>query len=404
MRIMMLSQFYPPIAGGAEYHVQNLARALAGRGHQVSVVTQRHGDMRSFSEDAGVRIYHVRALTGRLPWLFSEPGRQHAPPWPDPETMRTLSQILAYERPQIVHAHDWLVNAFLPLKRSSGAHLVLTLHDYSLVCGSKTSFYHGAACSGPELLKCLGCASAHYGPLKGIPTLAGNWWMKAYKERTVDMFVPVSQAVAEGSGLIHSRIQFQVIPNFLPDALPVGNDDPHLRQLPDEPFIVYVGDLSERKGVNVLLRAYQRLAMKTPLVLIGHPTPTLTASVPPGAIILHNWPHEAVMAAWQRCIFGVVPSVWADPCPTVAMEAMSMGRPLVASQIGGLLDIVADQTTGLLVPPADEESLQQALQRLVSDESLRNQMGERACERVVVFQARTVVPRIEQLYQRSVAA
>ena len=404
MRIMMLAQFYPPIAGGEEYHVQNLARAIAERGHQVSVVTQCQAGMPSLREEGGVRVYRVPALTGHLPWLFSEPVRKHAPPWPDPQTMRALSQTLEHERPQIVHAHDWIVNSFLPLKRRSRAYLVLTLHDYSLVCGSKTGFYHGAACTGPGLVKCLGCASSHYGPWKGVPTVAANWWMKEYKERVVDMFLPVSRAVAEGSGLVRRRLPFQVIPNFIPDSMAARNDDPRLSQLPHEPFLLYVGDLSERKGINVLLRAYERLTIATPLVLIGHPTPTLTAPVPPGVVILHDWPHEAVMAAWQRCLIGIAPSVWADPCPTVAMEAMSMGRPLVASGIGGLLDIVADQKTGLLVPPADEESLGRALLKLVGDEALRGEMGKQARRRVELFQAGTVVPQIEQLYQRAVLA
>lgn len=144
--------------------------------------------------------------------------------------------------------------------------------------------------------------------------------------------------------------------------------------------------------------------MKPPLVLIGHRTPSLCAATPDGVTILQDWPHEAVMAAWQRCMYGVAPSVCADACPTAAMEVMSMGRPLVASGIGGLRDIVADQSTGLLVPPGDEGALRQALQRLLTDESLRRQMGEAARARVVTFQAGTVVPKIEELYRRSVAA
>src|SRR5215469_5189896 len=112
MRILMLSQFYPPIIGGEEIHVQNLSRALAARGHDVAVVTLWHAGMSPFEEDQGARVYRVRALTQRLPWLFSESGRRHAPPWPDPETTRALRDIIRRERPQIVHAHNWMIHTF----------------------------------------------------------------------------------------------------------------------------------------------------------------------------------------------------------------------------------------------------------------------------------------------------
>ncbi len=76
-----------------------------------------------------------------------------------------------------------------------------------------------------------------------------------------------------------------------------------------------------------------------------------------------------------------------------------MGRPVVASRIGGLTDLVADGETGFLVPPGDSLALQQAIQRLLDDSVLRDCMGAKAKQRAVEFQAATVVPRIEQVYQ-----
>jgi len=81
------------------------------------------------------------------------------------------------------------------------------------------------------------------------------------------------------------------------------------------------------------------------------------------------------------------------------MEAMAMGCPVIASRIGGLSDIVADGETGLLVPPGDWQALQQAMQRLLDDPALRVRMRTQAKQRVGLFQAKTVVPQIEQVYQ-----
>jgi glycosyltransferase involved in cell wall biosynthesis len=401
MRIMMLSQFYPPIIGGEERHVQNLSRALVARGHDVAVITLWHNGMPPFEEAQGVRVYRVRSLTQRLPWLFSESGRRHAPPWPDPETTRALRDIIKRERPQIVHAHNWLVHAFLPLKRSSGAKLVLTLHDYSLACAKKNLMYRDMPCAGPSAAKCLRCSMNHYGAIKGIPVVTSNRIMRMIEYGAVDMFLPVSTAVAESNGLITHHLPHQIMPNFVPND--IGADrvctDPCLTQLPDEQYLLYVGDLSRQKGIEVLLRAYAGLDQAPPLVLIGRPFVDMALESPPGAVTLHNWSHEAVMTAWSRSLFGIIPSIWPEPCPTVAMEAMATGRPLIASRIGGLPDLVADGVTGLLTPPGNAVALREAILRLLTQPDLRQRMGEAALSHVTAFQAMSVVPRIEQVYR-----
>jgi len=126
----------------------------------------------------------------------------------------------------------------------------------------------------------------------------------------------------------------------------------------------------------------------------------MATSVSNDPVVLKNWPLEAVMQAWNRSLFRLVPSTWSDPCPTTALEAMATGRPLIASRMGGLTDMVEEGVTGLLVPPGDEAALRQAMERLLADPALRARMGEAAKRKVVEFQAGSVVPRIEQLYRR----
>ena len=76
-----------------------------------------------------------------------------------------------------------------------------------------------------------------------------------------------------------------------------------------------------------------------------------------------------------------------------------MGRPIIASRIGGLIDIVDDGQTGLLVPPGDPQALREAIQGLLDDPERRECMMMVARQRVVEFQAKSVVPRIEQVYR-----
>ena len=109
----------------------------------------------------------------------------------------------------------------------------------------------------------------------------------------------------------------------------------------------------------------------------------------------------AVMEAWRRSLVAVAPSVGPEAFGIAIMEAMSVGRPVIASRTGGLIDLVADGESGLLVEPGNASALQHAIKQLLADPGLRRRMGDAALHRVVEFQASSVVPRIEQVYERT---
>lgn len=411
MRILMLAQNYPPVIGGEEQHVRNLSIALVKRGYEVAVVSLRDGISPSYTEDQGVRVYRVDGLLQRLPQVFST-DRRFAPPFPDPATTVAVRRIIRRERPDIVHAHNWMVHAFLPLKSMSSARLVLTLHDYSLVCPQKRLQYRGASgiCAGPQLWKCLSCAADHYGLAKGGVTTLTNRLSGRVERSTVDMFIAVSHAVVAGNELIESGLPYRVIPNFVPDDIGVPCADlsaqSHtlLEALPTVDFMLFVGDLKRDKGVHTLLEAVSGIPQRPPLVLIGQRYQETPTELPPNVVLIPGLPHDAIMQAWQAAMLALVPSTWADPCPTVAMEALATGTPVIASRIGGLTDIVTDGDSGLLTPPGDVMALRQAIVRLLQDNVLRDRMGTAARARVKVFQASSVVPQIEQVYQELMSA
>lgn len=402
MRILMLSQFYPPVIGGEERHVANLSKALIARGHEVAVATLRHHDLPAFEVVQGVRLHRVHGSMQRIGMLFSEAGRQYAPPFPDPEALQALRHIIRAERPEIVHAHNWMVHSFTPLKSWSKARLVMTLHDYSLVCVQKRLMRQEVPCTGPNLTKCLSCSAHFYGAAKGWPTALANAFWSGRERRAVDLFLPVSQAVVEGTQLEKYGAAYRVIPNFVPDQLEGENTENHplLEQLPEGDFLLFVGDIMQDKGAEVLLEAYARMQTHVPLVLIGRSyLPDLENRLPPNVLLMGSWPHEAIMGAWKRCTLALIPSIVADSCPTVAIEAMLMGRPIVAARSGGLTDIVADGDTGLLVPRGDAQALREAIEHLLNEPEQRARMSVLARQRVVKFQATAVVSQIEQVYR-----
>jgi glycosyltransferase involved in cell wall biosynthesis len=408
MRILMLSQFYPPFIGGEESHVHTLSTLLASRGHQVAVATIWHPNLPEFEQQQGVRIYRIRGTMQRVELLFSDAGHKHAPPFADPELTWALREIIEREQPEIVHAHNWLVHSFLPLKAWSGAKLVLSVHDHSVICPKKKLLYQDTHCPGPSLVKCLRCAGEHYGSLKGAVVALTNPLMSALERQCVDLYLPVSRAVASDNRLFRHALPVHVIPNFVQDDLerPRPDMQSYVEQLPSGEYMLFVGALARHKGVDVLLRAYTHLANPIPLVIIGYQSseyPLRTVDFPVGVLVFKDWPHGAVLEAWRRSTLALVPSIWSEPFGIVAIEAMAMGRPVIASRTGGLTDVVVDGESGLLVPPGDEVALHQAMQRLLADPALRSTMGENGLRAVAKFRASAVAPSIEQLYRQVLA-
>lgn len=405
MRILLLSDLYPPIIGGLERHVQTLAKSLAGRGHEVTVATLWHEGLAEHEVSDGVAIYRVRGLLQRFDRAYEDNARRYAPPVPDPGVVRALRRIIRDTRPEIVHAHNWLVHSFLPLKRSSRARLVLSLHDYSLVCAKKSLLYRGEVCSGPSPLKCLRCAGNHYGTGKGLAIAVANAGMTLLERSMVDLFVPVSQSVADGNQLAEQGLSFEVIPNFVPDDVVVADPDRHpiRAQLP-ETYFLFVGALGRHKGIEVLLEAHSRISDAPALVLLGATWPDTPSTVAANVQVIRDVPHDAVMAAMAGSLALLVPSIYADACPTVAMEAMATRRPVIASRIGGLPDLVDDGRTGILVPAGDAGALAIAMSRIASDPELRRSMGEAAAEKGRGFMVSAVVERLEAAYERVVRA
>jgi len=423
MRLLMLAQFFPPDIGGEERHVLNLATTLARRGHEVAVATQQLDGVPAYEVlDAGVRVHRFPTMAMSLPGVYST-GRPHHPPFPDPVGVRHLARIVEQERPDVVHSHNWIVNSAVALRRGGGGAgrprfgLVLTLHDYSQICATKRLMFRDETiCQGPSLSRCLPCATAHYGPVVGPVTVASTAAMRPLKTRAIDHVVSVSNAVARSNGMLPGPGR-SVIPNFVPDDLtppaqpdgapadgPAIGADGRPLDLPAEPYLLFVGDLSADKGILTILQAYERLSTpRPPMVFIGRPTPETPTRLPEGVVIRHSWPHPDVLTAFSRSLAAVLPSVWPDPCPTTVLEAMCCRTPVVSTAIGGILDEVVDGDSGLLVPPGDVAALADALQRVVDDEALRDKLVAGGLAQVRHFMATSVAERLEGVYAQVVA-
>ena len=216
--------------------------------------------------------------------------------------------------------------------------------------------------------------SAAVGLLTGRPVVAQVWgtdvelarrvpWIARRLLRRARVVVAPSNALADAVRAL--GVDAVVIPGGVDVPPETGEED-----VP--PSVLFAGRLSPEKGVLELVEAADGL----PLVVAGDGP--LRDRVP-GA--LGFVPHEELERLYARAAVVACPS-YREGFGVVCAEAMAHGKPVVASAVGGLLDLVADGETGILVPPGDVDALRKALARLLEDRPLRERMGAAARERV----------------------
>ncbi len=405
MRILFVSDEYPPVVGGAARNIALLCGQLAQRGHQVAVATAWQPDCPAEELDGAVRVLRVRDLSSRARRLSDDPNRHHAPPFPDPETILRLRGIVADFEPDLVDAYGWMAASAAAAVGASGTPLLLSVHDYGNVCALFTLVRDGAACSGPAPAKCLACATSNYGAVKASVAVASIFGSKRLLRRRVKAIRSVSRFTAEMTdrNMGVPGVAPVVVPNFLEPNGDQLADPATLDQIPDQPFILFVGHLRAYKGLHVLLSAYEQMERPPPLVLVGTIGPDTPERFPEGITVLTYLPHATVMALWERSLFGVSPSIAPEALPSVVLEAMSRGKATVASRIGGYGDLIEDGESGLLVPPGSPQELASAMTRLTDDADLRARLGRAAAERAKRFSPEAILPEIERLYRETVA-
>jgi len=177
--------------------------------------------------------------------------------------------------------------------------------------------------------------------------------------------------------------------------------------------ILFVGRLVERKGVEYLLRAlrivYPKIDVRLTVVGTGPLFPALKAlTVELGLEDRVNFtgalPQQELEKAYRRCDLFVLPACYDSSGDTeglgvVLLEALSCGKPVIGSNVGGIPDIIKHEQTGLLVPEKDPEALAQAIERVLSDPSLYFSLAKNGFEYAKnTFSIQSIARRGKELY------
>lgn len=299
---------------------------------------------------------------------------------------RQFARLLRDFRPDVVHAHGihrQISPSILVEARRAGVPVVQTLHDYHPICASGDLLLGGqSACDPPrcgplDVLPSLFHGCVHQSRTKstlGAAELVWRRWALRY-ERFVDVFVSPSRYLARvvsTYGIRHRPIR------VLPNAIPAPE---RLPEVAPGDYFVYAGRLSREKGLGTLMRAVE--AARVPLVVAGTGPleESLRADAPPGVRFLGRLPGDEVDHLLAGSRAAVVPSEWAENAPMAVLEPMVLGRPVVATRMGGIPEQVRDGVDGVLVDAGDGLQLAAALRVLSDDAALADRLGRSARRR-----------------------
>ncbi len=343
LRILMTTTFYPPYhVGGDAVHVKWLAEELARRGHEVHVMFSldayelKRGKIAELSfEPSPVHLHPLRSPVGRLevPLVYLR-GRSA---YFSGEFERLLGEV----SPDVVHHHNISLLGYDLLPKRGPYLNLYTAHDYWLICQRNDLFIKGALCTGNR-----SCALRSRRP----PQLWRRREAFTCAIRDVDLAIAPSKYVchtlSERTGM-----PMVTIPNFVhspPEDVPPS-------EFSD--YFLYVGVLESHKGIMELVELFKEhwreIGARLLVAGAGSLEKRLRAYVKKNdiedVVRLLGWcDHSTLYSLYRDAHALVIPSLWPENAPLVALEALSVGTPVLTSNMGGLPEIAGLQGEGFV--------------------------------------------------------
>jgi glycosyltransferase involved in cell wall biosynthesis len=362
MRILLVHNRYQ-IAGGEEVVVRSEKELLESHQQEVELLEVDNTTIAGAAR---------RILTG-FSAIYSRSGKKQ------------VEAAIKRFRPEVVHVHNFfplLSPSIYDACRAHGLPVVQTLHNYRLICPNALCFRSGHPCED-----CLGKPLAWPGVLHAcyrrsrlgtaaIATmlathkLAGTWHNK------VNIYIALTEftrAKFIRGGLPADRIV--VKPNFIRVPTEIADEEGS--------YALYVGRLSEEKGIRVLLQAWEKLRPAIPLIIAGHgpmENEVTEATQRNPAIRWEGKQERAeIFRLMGKAKILIIPSIWYEGAmPTVGLEAWAVGVPVVASDIGNLAATIQHGRTGLLFAPGNPQALVDQVRYAFSHNEELRQIRENA--------------------------
>jgi glycosyltransferase involved in cell wall biosynthesis len=361
VRILIVHNYYQQ-AGGEDGVVAAEFKLLADRGHDVQLWSVDNKDLQ-----AGLRGKIAAALTT----AYSPASRVMA------------AEKLQRFHPDVVHVHNFfpqLSPSIYDACMAVGIPVVQTLHNYRLICPGAMLMREGKICEqcltgSPYQAAWYGCyRDSTLGSLVVADMVArhrrqGTWQHKVNRFIALTEF---AKAKFVEAGFPADKIVVKA--NFMID--PLVYKPTIIRTMPK--FALFVGRISEEKGIKTLLQAWSRLANPPALNVAG--VGPLEASIQ-GVMNVNPLGRQSaaeVSELMQQAAFLVLPSEWYEGFPMVLVEAFAHGLPVLATRLGSMADIIEDGKTGLLFNPGDAADLANKAQWLLDHPQQAQALGDNA--------------------------
>lgn len=352
-RVLLVHNRYRS-AGGEETAVDRIAELLVERGHAVARLERDSGELTGPGGRARAGGAILRG--GVAPGQVAAAVREH--------------------RADVVHVHNMLPlfgPRALAAARASGARVVLHLHNFRLFCSIGIAYRDGAVChrctgrdTRPAVaLRCRDDA------LESAIYAAGLALHQPTVMRSVDRFVVPARDARDTLvrlGLPGARTS--VLPNFLPaEAFASASRAGAGR------YALYAGRLVEEKGIDTAIGAAERAGVPLRIAGAGPDERRLRALAAGGEVSFLGQLDRADLARQRAgAAFALAPSRWEEICPFAVLEALADGVPVLGSAIGGLPELLGEEST---LAPGDTEAWARAMASLWSDPPARQALGER---------------------------
>ena len=405
MRILICSSFFPPYCmGGAELVAYQQAMTLRALGHEVTIFTGRL---------AGpfLRSRRVKVDKGVLPTtrISLSPQDISGTSWDfrSPDIVREFSRVLDEWSPDLVHFHNLVGLSLMMIDvcHSRQVPTVMTLHDYWGICFKNTLVKNNGRLCHQGGLDCLGCREVLAGSLP-LPTPVRNAHL-LLSLRKVSRFIAPSRYLADQyafNGIPREKI------SVLKNGIEVDRFGPPRRA--HSPLTLgFIGHLGKHKGLDVLLHALSFLDAQTVRLLVvgsGEEAASLKASCRESGLqqlvtFSGQIDNQRIASVYQQIDVLIVPSVWPENSPVTITEAMASGLPVIASDIGGINELVEDGVTGFLIPVKDSQAMAERVRRFVERPALKEEMGEKGLEKIRQYRSQDQVERLVGLYREVLA-
>ncbi len=386
-RVALVSTYYAPVIGGAEASAARLARYLKRRGHEILVITRRtHPESPEYETLDDVPVWRrppigPRTSMGKWLWL--------------PSATSALAAVR--DRYDVIVVVD---------QRASGLPALIARQRFDRPVIFQPQVQ--GTLDGRHPQKEGSDSDVHQGITWPLRWLYGR----------ADAIACISKSIIEeGRALGVPESKLHYLPNPV-DTQAFRPLEPEARAAarqefgfsPDEVIYTYVGRLSREKGIRDLLLAWKKAALTgCRLMVVGpdmkdHPwdegawsrrfveTDGLSGSV----TFLGSLPHTTIARLQAAADVAVLPSHF-EAHPLAAVEAMAAGRPIIASNVGGVPDFVTHEQNGLLVPPQNHDALVAALRRMAGNANERAQWSVAARRSAEQFGEEVVLERFADL-------